>query len=144
MGEVSEESRRERRPCCQAIRSHSKPFQAVCISMSIPYLALGLGPQILHSLQSPFLPRQEFPCRHHQASHLLGSASLYTALAEPQGALERAVQPLLPALDNQTQGALSPWPGQPAGPLPIECQVPAPWGGAAGVQTGSSTRAGRI
>lgn len=70
-----------------------------------------------------------------QASPGFLSLGLSLALhcpAELQGALERAVQPLLPALDNQTQGAFSPWPGQPPGLLPIECQVPAPWDGAVG------------
>lgn len=40
--------------------------------------------------------------------------------AELQGALQRAVQPLLPALDNQTQGAFS-LPGQAS--LPGHCQL---------------------
>lgn len=73
MGEVSFGGRRGR-PRCQAIRPHSRAFQAVCISIGFPELAPGLGhpphsPTPPHSLQPPHsTPRStQVTCVSHTA-----------------------------------------------------------------------------
>ena len=110
--------KKERRPCCQAIRPAS-PFQAVCISMNITDLAPSWG-HPLSTLQISFLPHQWSPLA------LESSAWLSTAQLKPWG--QR------PTLDNLTQGAVflprkaqgfSPAPRHRQLPLLIECQVPA-------------------
>lgn len=116
----------ERRPGCQAIRSHSRPLLSTGVES--PPTAF---PENLHHphMGSPPPPPPTPTPRRLLASHLSGSAWLSTAQRRPHGALAAA------CTGHPHPGRICSWSARPPGPLPTEGQ-----GVGHGAQTGSCAR----